>query len=75
MSVRLLLDEMFHTRIASELTARGHDCLAVAADSDAQDAAVDLARFLAAWQGVTEDSGHPAPVLRGRAGLLRAITP
>ncbi|GMA39227.1 hypothetical protein GCM10025883_12720 [Mobilicoccus caccae] len=34
---------------------------------------VDLARFLAAWQGVTEDSGHPAPVLRGRAGLLRAI--
>lgn len=34
MSVRLLLDEMFHPRIASELTARGHDCLAVAAEPD-----------------------------------------
>lgn len=34
MSVRLLLDEMFHPRIASELTARGHDCLAVAAQPD-----------------------------------------
>ena len=34
MSVRLLLDEMFHPRIASELTSRGHDCLAVAAEPD-----------------------------------------
>lgn len=32
MSARLLLDEMFHPRIASELVARGHDCLAVAGD-------------------------------------------
>jgi hypothetical protein len=31
-TARLLLDEMFHPRIATELSARGHDCLAVAAD-------------------------------------------
>ena len=34
MSVRLLLDEMFHPRIAIELVACGHDCVAVAADPD-----------------------------------------
>lgn len=34
MSLRLLLDEMFHPRIATELVARGHDCAAVAADPD-----------------------------------------
>lgn len=34
MTARLLLDEMFHPRIATELTARGHDCIAVAADAD-----------------------------------------
>lgn len=32
MTARLLLDEMFHPRIATELTARGHECVAVAAD-------------------------------------------
>lgn len=32
MSTRLLLDEMFSPRIAAELAARGHDCVAVAAD-------------------------------------------
>lgn len=32
MSTRLLLDEMFHPRIATTLTSRGHDCVAVAAD-------------------------------------------
>jgi len=31
-SSRLLLDEMFSPRIAAELTARGRDCVAVAAD-------------------------------------------
>jgi hypothetical protein len=31
-SARLVLDEMFHPRIATELTTRGHDCVAVAAD-------------------------------------------
>jgi hypothetical protein len=31
-STRLLLDEMFSPRIATELAARGHDCLAVVAD-------------------------------------------
>lgn len=31
MTIRLLLDEMFHPRIATELTGRGHDCVAVAA--------------------------------------------
>jgi predicted nuclease of predicted toxin-antitoxin system len=31
-SSRLLLDEMFSPRIATELAARGHDCLAVVAD-------------------------------------------
>jgi predicted nuclease of predicted toxin-antitoxin system len=31
-SGRLLLDEMFHPRIAAELTARGHLCLAVVAE-------------------------------------------
>lgn len=34
MSTRLLLDEVFHPRIATELTARGHDCLAVAAEAN-----------------------------------------
>jgi predicted nuclease of predicted toxin-antitoxin system len=33
-TTRLLLDEMFHPRIAEELRARGHDCLAVVADAD-----------------------------------------
>lgn len=33
MTIRLLLDEMFAPRIAAELAARGHDCIAVAADS------------------------------------------
>lgn len=32
MTGRLLLDEMFAPRIATELAARGHDCVAVAAD-------------------------------------------
>ena len=32
MSARLLLDEMFHPRIAAELTERGHDCRSVVAD-------------------------------------------
>lgn len=32
MSGRLLLDEMFHPGIATELTARGHDCRSVVAD-------------------------------------------
>ncbi len=32
MSPRLLLDEMFHPSIATELTARGHDCVAVVDD-------------------------------------------
>lgn len=32
MTARLLLDEMFHPRIATELGARGHDCVAVVAD-------------------------------------------
>ncbi|HEU0189927.1 MAG TPA: DUF5615 family PIN-like protein [Mycobacterium sp.] len=32
MTARLLLDEMFHPRIATELTARGHECISVAAD-------------------------------------------
>ena len=32
MTARLLLDEMFHPGIAEQLTARGHDCAAVAAD-------------------------------------------
>ncbi|MGH3095162.1 MAG: DUF5615 family PIN-like protein [Streptosporangiales bacterium] len=31
MSTHLLLDEMFHPRIATELATRGHDCVAVAA--------------------------------------------
>lgn len=31
-STRLLLDEMFHPRIATELAARGHDCLAIVAE-------------------------------------------
>lgn len=39
MSVRLLLDEMFHPRIATELTARGRDCLAVAAEPDLRESA------------------------------------
>lgn len=34
MSARLLLDEMFHPRIAAELAARGHDCVAVVAQPD-----------------------------------------
>lgn len=33
-STRLLLDEMFHPRIAVELTIRGHDCDTVAVDPD-----------------------------------------
>lgn len=33
MTARLLLDEMFQPRVATELNARGHDCLAVASDS------------------------------------------
>lgn len=33
-SSRLLLDEMFHPRIATELSARGLDCAAVVADLD-----------------------------------------
>lgn len=32
-SGRLLLDEMFHPAIASELAERGHDCRSVVADS------------------------------------------
>lgn len=32
MSGRLLLDEMFHPSIATELTGRGHDCRSVVAD-------------------------------------------
>lgn len=32
MSGRLLLDEMFHPRIADELVRRGHDCRSVVAD-------------------------------------------
>lgn len=32
MTARLLLDEMFHPRIAAELSARGHDCVAVVAE-------------------------------------------
>lgn len=34
MSARLLLDEMFHPRIAIELSARGHDCRSVVAELD-----------------------------------------
>jgi hypothetical protein len=33
-TTRLILDEMFHPRIAEELSARGHDCLAVVAEAD-----------------------------------------
>lgn len=33
MSTHLLLDEMFHPRIATELAARGRDCVAVVADA------------------------------------------
>ncbi|MGH3504739.1 MAG: DUF5615 family PIN-like protein [Nocardioidaceae bacterium] len=33
MRTRLLLDEMFHPRIATELAARGHDCVAVVAEA------------------------------------------
>lgn len=32
MSARLLLDEMFHPRIADELAKRGHDCRSAVAD-------------------------------------------
>jgi predicted nucleic acid-binding protein len=32
MSGRLLLDEMFHPRIAAELARRGYDCRSVVAD-------------------------------------------
>jgi predicted nuclease of predicted toxin-antitoxin system len=32
MSGRLLLDEMFHPKIAAELAVRGHDCRSVVAD-------------------------------------------
>ncbi|MDN5860325.1 MAG: DUF5615 family PIN-like protein [Pseudonocardia sp.] len=32
MTTRLLLDEMFHPRIATELRVRGHDAVAVVAD-------------------------------------------
>jgi predicted nuclease of predicted toxin-antitoxin system len=32
MSGRLLLDEMFHPRIAAELAERGHDCRSVVTD-------------------------------------------
>ena len=32
MSGRLLLDEMFHPRIADELSRRGHDCRSVVAE-------------------------------------------
>ena len=54
MTARLLLDEMFHPRIAAELTARGHDCVAVAAnptlretsDADLLQRAVDEDRVL-----------------------------
>lgn len=34
MTPGLLLDEMFHPRIATDLIARGHDCLAVAGHPD-----------------------------------------
>ncbi|MGV0699994.1 DUF5615 family PIN-like protein [Mycolicibacter sinensis] len=34
MTPRLLLDEMIHPRIATDLIARGHDCLAVAGHPD-----------------------------------------
>ena len=34
MSGRLLLDEMFHPSIATELAHRGHDCRSVVADPD-----------------------------------------
>ena len=49
MSGRVLLDEMFHPRIAADLAERGHDCRSVAADpllrqrSDADLMAVALA--------------------------------
>ncbi|MBS9532882.1 DUF5615 family PIN-like protein [Mycobacterium sp. M1] len=54
MTARLLLDEMFHPRIATELTARGYDCVAVAAhavprespDNDLLQRAVDENRVL-----------------------------
>lgn len=45
MSVRLLLDEMFSPRLATELAARGHDCLAVVADPAARESSdADLLR-------------------------------
>ncbi len=49
MSTRLLLDEMFHPRIAAELAARGRDCVAVAGDATLRASAdADLMTFAVA---------------------------
>ncbi len=53
MSTRLLLDEMFTPRIATELAARGHDCLAVVADPAARQSSDEDVLRLALGAGRT----------------------
>lgn len=56
-STRVLLDEMFHPRITTELTDRGHDCQAVAA-TDAVTASGGVL-WLHPPTAVLSDSQHP----------------
>lgn len=50
-STRLLLDEMFHPRIATELAARGHDCLAVVTEENLRESSdADLLAYTLADQ-------------------------
>ncbi len=78
MTVRLLLDEMFHPRIAEELTGRGHDCVAVAAEPALRETPdAELLGYAVAERRtlVTNNVVDFEPLRRGRADAGEPVPP